>query len=77
MPQVKVNLYATFRSCIGGAPSVDVQIEPGQTVRDVLEKLGVPPGQTRIIFVNSRAGELSQPLEGGEQLGIFPAIGGG
>ena len=77
MPQVKVNLYATLRSYIGGAPSVDVQIDPGQTVRDVLEKLGVPPGQTRIIFVNNRAGELSQPLEGGEELGIFPAIGGG
>ena len=77
MPQVRVNLYATFRSYIGGAPSVDVQIAPGQTVREVLEKLGVPPGQTRIIFVNSRAGELSQPLEGGERLGIFPAIGGG
>jgi len=77
MPQVHVHLYATFRAYIGGAASTDVEITPGETVRDVLVKLGVPPGQTRIIFVNSRAGELSQPLEGGETLGIFPAIGGG
>jgi hypothetical protein len=43
----------------------------------VLKGLGVPPDQTRIIFVNSRAADLSQVLQGGEQLGIFPAIGGG
>lgn len=77
MPQVKVNLYATFRSCIGGKASVAVEIEPGQTVRDVLEQLRVPVGQTRIIFVDHRPGQLTQPLTGGERLGVFPAIGGG
>ena len=77
MARVKVNLYATLRSHVGGAASVQVDIEPGRTVREVLEQLGVPPGQSRIIFVNNRSSTLSHPLQGGEQIGVFPAIGGG
>jgi molybdopterin converting factor small subunit len=77
MPQVKVNLYATLRKYIGGEPSVEVEIESGQTIRQVLGRLGVPADQTRIIFVNNRAADLSYALQGGEQLGVFPAIGGG
>lgn len=77
MPQVQVTLYAVLRKYIDGAASIEVEIEPGQTIRQVLEKLGVPPEQTRIIFVNSRAAGLGDALEGGEQIGVFPAIGGG
>lgn len=77
MPQVKINLYATLREHIGGAPSIGFEIEPGQTVEQVLTGLGVPPEQTRIIFVNNRAAGLSEVLQGGETLGVFPAIGGG
>jgi len=77
MPQVNVNLYATLRSYVGGSPSVEVDLGPGDTVRQVLDRLGVPPDQTRILFVNNRAATLSQPLQDGDRLGIFPAIGGG
>ena len=77
MPQVKLNLYATLRKYAGGSPSVEVDVEPGQTVQAMLEQLGVPPDQTRIIFVNNRAAGLSQSLQGGERVGVFPAIGGG
>jgi molybdopterin converting factor small subunit len=77
MAQVKVNLYATLRSFVGGAPSVEVEIEPGQTVEQMLQKLGVPAEKTRILFVNNRAATLSQPLQEGDQVGVFPAIGGG
>ena len=77
MAQVRVNLYATLRAYAGGAASVVVDIEPGQTVEQVLSQLGVPTDQTQILFVNNRAATLDQPLDGGERLGVFPAIGGG
>lgn len=77
MSQVNVSLYATLRKYIGGALSVQVEIEPGQTVGEALASLGVPAAQTRIIFVNNRAADLSHVLRGGERLGVFPAIGGG
>ena len=77
MPRVKLNLYAGLRAHIGGKPSVDLEIAPGQTVGELLDRLGVPHEQTRILFVNGRAASLSDKLTGGEQIGVFPAIGGG
>ena len=77
MARVKVNLYATLRSFVGGAPSVEVDVEPGQTVEQMLDQLGVPAEKTRILFVNNRAATLSQALKDGDRVGVFPAIGGG
>jgi len=77
MLRVKVSLYATLRRHIGGKPSVELDVEPGRTIGQVLDQLGVPAEQTRIIFVNNRAADLSHVVNDGEQLGIFPAIGGG
>lgn len=77
MAPVTVHLYASLRRHIGGAPSVEIDVEPGQTVAEVLDRLGVPTDQTRIIFVNHRAADLSTVLQGDEQLRAFPAIGGG
>ena len=77
MSQVEVRLYAGLRAHIRGATSVRVEIEPGETIAQVLERLSVPLNQTRIIFVNHRTTILDQELLGGEEVGIFPAIGGG
>ncbi len=77
MPRVKLNAYATLRAYLGGAASVDTEIESVETVESLLKRVGIPPDQTRIIFVNNRPANLSDRLEGGEQIGVFPAIGGG
>lgn len=77
MAQIKLSLYATLRTHIGGKPSVELEIDSGQTVGDILDRVGVPHDQTRIIFVNNRAAGLEDALRGGEQIGVFPAIGGG
>ena len=77
MSKVQVNLYAMLRKYIRGKPSVEVAIEPGQTVGQVLDQLGIPQDETRIIFIDNRAAGLDSTLQGGEQLGIFSAIGGG
>jgi molybdopterin converting factor small subunit len=77
MVRVKLNAYATLRAYLGGAASTEIEIEPGQTIGALLDRLGIPREQTRIIFVNNRAADLTDPLQGGEHVGIFPAIGGG
>jgi len=77
MPEVQVNLYATLRQYLGGRRSAAVEIEPGETVREVLARLGVPTEQARLVFVDAKAARLDHPLEGGEQLAVFPAIAGG
>ncbi|MHB0955965.1 MAG: MoaD/ThiS family protein [Pirellulaceae bacterium] len=77
MPVVRVNLYATFRQQVGGKPWVDVPIQAGQSIEQLLAELGVPLTETRIIFCNNRLVDRTHALEGGETLGVFPAIGGG
>lgn len=77
MPSIKVNLYATLRTYVGGASSVEVEVEPGQTVEQILASLGVPAGQTRIIFVNNRPATLTESIAEGDHIAVFPAIGGG
>ena len=77
MPHVKLNLYATLRQYSGGSPSVEVDIEPGITIEQLLAQLGVPPEQARILFVNNRHARLSDTLQGDETVAVFPAVGGG
>jgi len=77
MNKVKVNLYASLRGHVGGAPSVEVAVEPGRTAAEVLSGLGVPVEQIRILFINGRAATMSDPLKDGDSVGVFPAIGGG
>ena len=77
MPDVTVNLYATFRGHIDGRPSVTVSIDSQQTIQQVLDRLAVPASEIRIIFCNNRLVDRSHVLEGGETVGVFPAIGGG
>ncbi len=77
MPVVRVNLYAKFRQQVGGKPSIDVPVQAGQTVEQLLVELGVPLAETRIIFCDNRLVDRAHALEGGETIGVFPAIGGG
>jgi molybdopterin converting factor small subunit len=77
MAQVTVHVYANLREFTGGAPSVDLEVQPGQTVGDVLEQLGIPGEKTKIIFVNNRSAKPNDPLQGEERIDLFSAIGGG
>lgn len=77
MVPLTVNLYANLREYAGGAASVELEIEPGRTIQEVVAGLGIPAEQTKIIFVDNRRADLGCSLQGGERLDLFSAIGGG
>jgi sulfur-carrier protein len=52
-------------------------IGAGMTVNRLLEQLGVPVSDVKLIFINSLKGSLDSRLYGGERVGIFPPVGGG
>ena len=56
---------------------MDLDIEPGKTVGDVLDRLGIPRDKTKIIFVNNKSAKFDDPLAGQERIDLFSAIGGG
>ena len=77
MSDVTLHLYAGFRRHVGGRRAIHVAIEPGQTVRQLLEQFEVPVQDARIIFCDNRIAGLDHVLHGGETVGVFPAVGGG
>jgi sulfur carrier protein ThiS len=77
MSKVQVYLYADLRQFTGGAAAVEFDVEPGQTIATLLDRLGIPRERTKVVFVNSRAAEPDRALNGGERVDLFSAIGGG
>jgi len=52
-------------------------ITPGETVADLVKRLGIPPAELKLVFINGAHVELDAPLADGDRVGLFPAVGGG
>lgn len=72
---IEVKCFATLarRSPEGGRLSVD----SGATPTSVMTRLGIDPGEVKIIFVNGVHAAADAPLKDGDRLGLFPPVGGG
>jgi len=78
--RVRVRLFATLaRYLPGTVPGVTIETDlpEGASIEDLLVGLGVPPDEARMVFVNGRARPLDWALEPGDEVGVFPPIGGG
>lgn len=78
--RLTVKLFATlgkFRPDAAGEKPFELQVHDGATVQKVIEMLGLPENVVRVVFVNGRARPLDWTLSDGDELGIFPPIGGG
>jgi len=79
MTKVKVKLFAGLRDLLPeqelGEGSV-VELPDSARVRDLAGRLSLPA--TRLIFVNGVARSDDQHhLEDGDEIGVFPLLGGG
>lgn len=80
--EIKLKLFATLRSYL---PPNEVQVmltlPEGATIPDALALQGVPLGLAHIVLVNGRHvlrdDRATRVLVDGDELGVFPAIGGG
>ena len=52
-------------------------VEPGITVRELIEKLGIPEYEVNLVFIDGIKGNLDSTIEGGERIALFPPLGGG
>ena len=87
--KVHVRLYATLvesvsRQSLAQYPQgiragsrLDVELPEGSTLADLIAHLALPTEQVRVFFVNARHQGLDYRLEPGDEVGIFPPIGGG
>jgi sulfur carrier protein ThiS len=78
--QIQVKLYASLsRFSAGGLPGTpfEVEIPEGSNLQDLVDFLKIPPEETKITFVNGLVQALDWELKPGDQVGLFPPIGGG
>ena len=54
-----------------------VPIEPGISVKEMLDQLAIPTVKAHLIFINGIKRGLDTRLSGGERVGIFPPVAGG
>lgn len=73
--RVRVKCFATLADHT--PPNGFLDLHDGATVEALLPLVGLGPGDIKLIFVNSRNSGLETELADGDQVGIFPAVGGG
>ncbi len=75
-----IKLSSTLRSQVPGydpMTGMAMDYRPGESVAGLLQRLGIDPGQVKVIMVNGRAATLESELSDGDRVGLFPAVGGG
>jgi molybdopterin converting factor small subunit len=80
MIRVKVKLFATLRRYypeLGIGGGLDVELPDGATVGQLVNHLGLPADHVRVVFINGIARDESYTLSDGDEVGIFPPVGGG
>jgi molybdopterin converting factor small subunit len=77
---VHVKLFATlryYRPGLGIGEAFPVELPDGAAVGDLIRHLDLPEDQVKIIFVNGLFRDVDHVLVRGDELGIFPPVGGG
>lgn len=52
------------------------EISDGETVRGLVNKLGMPEDEIRVVFVNNKVTDLDAVLSEGDQVALSPPVGG-
>jgi molybdopterin converting factor small subunit len=78
--RVEVRLFATLAGFLPadsreGAATLDVPA--GSTVRDVIQRLGVPVDLERVSLVNGTDAGPERTLQAGDVVTVFPPLSGG
>ncbi|HVP79827.1 MAG TPA: hypothetical protein VMV04_18235 [Thermodesulfobacteriota bacterium] len=77
--QVRVKLYASLSRHYGKAAGVpfEINLPESASIVDLVNRLKLPKEEVKVFFVRGRARPIDWPLEQGDEVGIFPLLGGG
>jgi molybdopterin synthase sulfur carrier subunit len=75
---IRVHLFAYLtKYSPTGQEKFGLDLGPGATVGQLLEKLGIPADFEKRVLVNGRHAEPSTPLSEGDDVFIYPPAAGG
>jgi hypothetical protein len=74
---IDIRLFASLKKYLPAGSACHYPVEPGTSLSVVLDQLGVPENEVKLIFVDGVKKDARILLKGGERVGVFPPIGGG
>ena len=78
--KVRVKLFATLRDLfphLGIGEPMEVEMPDGSTVADLIARLQIPRNEVKLVYVGGRLKGDEYVLQDGDEVGIFPPVGGG
>jgi sulfur-carrier protein len=73
--KVTVKLFASLRK--GRFQAREVECREGITIKELMDELDVPEKEYFITFINNLHADHHRELREGDNLSVFPAVGGG
>lgn len=73
--KAKIKLFATLRT--GRFEVSEMELSEGTTIHDLINSLDIGVKEAAIIFINGIHAELDAVIKHGDEVAIFPPIGGG
>jgi molybdopterin synthase sulfur carrier subunit len=70
-------IRAQYEHGISAGSRLEVSLPEGSLLDELVTLLGLPREQVKVIFVNGQIRDLDYHLQPGDEVGIFPPIGGG
>lgn len=74
--RIRVRLFASLQKWLPANP-IDYQVETPKTIREFLHQKGIPEETVAICICNGSQVSMDKPLSDGDNLELFPLIGGG
>ncbi len=77
---IQVKLFATFAAYRPGTRAgtlFQIELAEGASLADLITHLDIPLEDVKVCFVNARAQDIDFRLSDGDEVGIFPPVGGG
>jgi molybdopterin synthase sulfur carrier subunit len=76
--QVKLRVYANLaeEASKSTGDNYNFHVTPGTTVAQLLNEAGINRRNVRIVMVNNSQAELDTTVKDGDEIGVFPSMGG-
>ena len=78
--KVEVAVFATLRRHLPHlrlGEAMTLEVEPGCTLRQLRDRLGLPAGEVKVVMRNHLQAELDEEVHDGDRIVFFPAVAGG
>jgi len=78
--RIGIKVFATLTKYFPSIPLgqvIEVELDDGDTLGDLLKKIGIPEHEVKIALRNGKPCALSQVLAEGDILSLFPSVAGG